>query len=69
MNKFIAILGTVAVVAGPAGAALGTVSPEVGAAVAASGGVALAVTKPLLDLQARLDGAKEKRARKRAANR
>lgn len=69
MNKFIAILGAVAVLAGPAGALVGTVSPEVGTAIAASGGIALSVTKPILDVQATVSRAKEKRARRRAANR
>ena len=69
MEKLIAILGTLAVVAGPVGAITEQVNPEVGVAITAAGGIALAVTKPLVDLQAKLAAAKQKKARRRAAER
>ena len=69
MEKLIAILGTLAVVAGPVGAITEQINPEVGIAIGAAGGVALAVTKPLVDLQAKLAERKAKKSRQRAAKR
>ena len=69
MERVLAALGTVAVIAGPAGAAVGQVNPKVGAVIAAAGGVALAVTAPLVDARAKLDARRQKKARRRAAAR
>jgi hypothetical protein len=80
MERLVTILGTIAVIAGTLAATLADIAPELGRAVGlfnpragvviiAAGAVALGLTKPLVDVQAKLAERKQRRARRRAANR